>query len=916
MGTIAMPPAPQSAKDLEPHLRQCGYGDHQLAIPFKFDAVEVPIVAFAGKPWDAWSACIGVVDTDGNSRAAAGELWTLGVPTVFVCRREGVDWWAMGPDGPKPDPRPIAWSEIGHALGKERESLSPSRIYASKLRKPGASTRQLWFFDVGLMPAVERKRGEVLTGLVEDVIRGLRERLGTRLHSRQAQEDVYRTVFWLLAAKILHDKHVPNFKQIELRDVDQVFQRIGRHHGETERFPPFGKTGRRAIDAAAARIATCGSLADVSSESLAHVYENALIDKTAESRKRKKASERYDIRKELGIHSTPSVLIHHILAQLWPLIEEIEVEDRHVFEPACGHAPFLTAAMRWLREWGSGDAPDDSHRYLRTHLHGLEADPFAVELARLALTLADEPHGNRWDVTPGDMFETNVLANHAGKARILLANPPYERFTDGQRKHYKRRGADITAQTKAVEMLERTLPVLAPGSVFGVVMPVGVLHDSESRALRRRLLDDCELAEIDVFADNLFEHSDHEAAVLLGRRCAGGVRRETLVYRRVREHGMAAFKDRFVFSSHHQVPLARFAESADAALRLPDLPEVWDLLSGNHTIESIADVGQGFSFARAGLIERARAAGGRKTSDAVPAFLDGVRSLCICQTPSEVWLRPARTPVKPWRSGNHTGRPQILVNYSPIMRGPWRIKALLDERGHAVTNSYATVRPHADGPPGRFLWAVLNSPVANAHVYSHAMKRHIYDSLIAAMPLPSRWQDAVSEIVQTANRYVALVREPDRFSLRGDDDGAVRHALLQMDAAVLRAYDLPPRLERQLLDLFTGVERKGVGCEFRGYYPPGLDAYVPLHELISEEYARSTLGRLREAPRTGSPTVLAALRGASEPAPESEERRRRYARLSALLDEWAAEEGDFDARIGTLIEQSLKESTPRHFRED
>ena len=66
-----------------------------------------------------------------------------------------------------------------------------------------------------------------------------------------------------------------------------------------------------------------------------------------------------------------------------------------------------------------------------------------------------------------------------------------------------------------------------------------------------------------------------------------------------------------------------------------------------------------------------------------------------------------------------------------------------------------------------------------------------------------------------------------------------------------------------MLDLFTGVERKGVGCEFRGYYPPGLDAYIPLHELISEDYARSTLGRFREAPRTVSLDVLAALRTAA-----------------------------------------------------
>ena len=60
--------------------------------------------------------------------------------------------------------------------------------------------------------------------------------------------DGYRPVFWLLAGKVLHDKSVDNFKRIDLTNVDEVFDRIGRHHGETNRFPPFGREGRHAID--------------------------------------------------------------------------------------------------------------------------------------------------------------------------------------------------------------------------------------------------------------------------------------------------------------------------------------------------------------------------------------------------------------------------------------------------------------------------------------------------------------------------------------------------------------------------------------------------------------------------------------------------------------------------------------------
>jgi hypothetical protein len=857
-----MSPTPQSATDLVPHLRRCDYGDDRLAIPFKFDKVTVPVVGFAGKPWDSWSACIAAVDVDGDSRASAARVSTLGVPTVFACHGRGVDWWAMGPSGPKGEPRSIAWSELGTALDRERESLLPSRIYASKLRKPGSPGRQLWFFDAGLMPAVERKRGEALTRLVEDAITGLRDELGARLNSRQAQEDVYRTVFWLLAAKILHDKSVPNFVRIDLTNVDEVFERIGRHHGETDRYPPFGKSGRPAIEAAAKRISTCGSLADVSSESLSHVYENALIDKTAGKAKGKRGTKAYDIRKELGIHSTPSTLISHMLSQLWPLIEEINVDDRHVFEPACGHTPFLTASMRWLRDWDGAVASCDSHRYLRSHLHGLEADSFALELGKLALTLADEPHGNSWSLTRDDMFEPGVLARHTGTARILLANPPYETFTEAQRAHYKRLGEGITAQTKAVEMLSRALPALPPRSVFGVVMPIGVLHDKESTPVREELLKDFDLSEISAFADNLFEHGDHEVAVLIGRKKRTRTNPLVLRYRRVREHGMPAFKERLAFSSERTVDPERFATVDGARLFLPDLPEMWDHLADTPRLVEVVDIQKGFEFVNDDDLRGRELVSKTKRQGWVKAALRA-DNYDIWRMPKAVWIDAAPRNFRRRGAATVLDVPQIVVNYAPVAREPWRLKAAIDADGVAISSRFLAFRPKSGGPSLRVLWAILNSPVANAYAYCFSGKRETLVREWRAFPLPTVRFEVARGIEGAATAYLKAVEVDQSAFMQPKVKDAVQTALRALDAEVLKLYDLPPRLERQLLDLFTGVERKGVGCDFRGYYPPGLDAYVPLHELISEDYTRSTLGRFREAPHTVSPDVLAALRTAA-----------------------------------------------------
>ena len=128
------------------------------------------------------------------------------------------------------------------------------------------------------------------------------------------------------------------------------------------------------------------------------------------------------------------------------------------------------------------------------------------------------------------------------------------------------------------------------------------------------------------------------------------------------------------------------------------------------------------------------------------------------------------------------------------------------------------------------------------------------------MPVPSRSPSHEAAIELAARRYRGHATTAGPLFSGDAGLDSIKRALLEMDAAVLRAYDLPPRLEYQLLDLFTGVERKGVGCDFREYYLPGLTAFVPLHELISQDYQRSTAGELaKRFEPVRSKAALAAL---------------------------------------------------------
>ncbi|MGO9110586.1 MAG: class I SAM-dependent DNA methyltransferase, partial [Thermoguttaceae bacterium] len=694
-----MPPSDQSAVALKPLLEECGYAGARLAVNYMVGDTTYPLVGFASKPWDFDSSCIAVVDAGGQPEQAVKSCRELGAPVVWVRQDRTIDWWVQ--HGAEPTRfGPPAGQGFAEFVRQRGADLHPLSVYRAKAlgRLPGA--KQLDFVDIGLLPMLREQAGEKLGGLVEGMTRVTLKGLRRSNPSRATLRDVFNRVFRLVAGKVLKDKGVGDFGSLDLADPASVLRAVGKHYGAADAGTALPEEWKPALKAAASLFTDTPNLRVVSPETLAYVYEHTLVSKA--------------VRKKLGIHATPPWLVDYMVWQLYDWIREIPVSDRHVFEPACGHAPFLLASMRMLRMEMQDQAEAKVHTYLKNHIHGVEVDEFAREIARLSLTLADIPNPNGWDLKPGDMYESDVLATEAAKCRVLLSNPPYERFKPADKRRYAQAGFPVQHR-KAVELLDRTLQHLSPGAVFGVVVPQGVLHNTEAREVRYRLLRDFELRELCLFADKVFEWGDAESAVILGRRrpvqSSNGVQ---VAVRRVREDSMARFAENYAADAEQVVPQERLGADEGRTLRLPDLPEVWGYLFPNPAVGTVADVGQGFSFAEGGLIAKAREASGRNTIDAVPAFLSGVGSLSIWQTPKSAWLSPSRTPVLTWRNGNYTGKPQVLVNYSPVMRGPWRIKALLDKGGHAVTNTYTTVRPRSGGPPITFLWALLNSPLANA----------------------------------------------------------------------------------------------------------------------------------------------------------------------------------------------------------
>lgn len=129
------------------------------------------------------------------------------------------------------------------------------------------------------------------------------------------------------------------------------------------------------------------------------------------------------------------------------------------------------------------------------------------------------------------------------------------------------------------------------------------------------------------------------------------------------------------------------------------------------------------------------------------------------------------------------------------------------------------------------------------------------------MPVPRLRPGDLERLTAATRAYLDAAKQ-DEGSIAQD---ALKALLLQVDAEVLRLYNLSPRLERRLLNLFSGYRRLGVAFEMEEYFPAHFTPWIPLHEYLSPEYKRTTAGELRKRFKPiDDPDILEALRLATE----------------------------------------------------
>lgn len=815
------------AAHLRPYLLDCGYHASQLVTNIEVangGSCKVPLAAFAHSPHDSRSACIAVIDGVSDPEATVASCRTLGAPLVFIYFPDQWQLWKQSATRPQLLRR-IPSEELPSFFGEQKKKLAPESVYRAKTWARFDKSYQLEFVDVGLMPLVEEEAGRKLAELIERVVLEAKSRLGWKELSQEQGHWLLKSNFWLLAAKILKDKNVPAFTTLDLENLQDVFARVAHHYGATAPIRVDAKPQAKALRESAQEISRFSPLGLVSTDALAYLYENALITK--------------EIRAALGTHCTPTYLVDYIIGKLRPWIEDILVDQRQVFEPACGHAAFLLAAVQLLGDLlpAGMSSPSKRHQYLRTRLHGCDVDAFALEIALLRLTLADVPNPNGWDLQVADMFKGDLLARRSHVASIVLANPPFADFSAAERRSIDSGSTRTLYVNKAAEVLHRVVVNMQLGAVFGIILPQGLLYSQNAASLRQFLATNFEISEICLFPDKVFTFSEAESTVLLGRRTQPGQRnRGSILYRRVREPDVENFKQSYEATYDSQVQSSRFSAADQWSFFIPDLEEVWRFCRELPKFGDMATIGKGFDFRSRkehAFPPRALTVSHEPREDFVKGFVRLHPKLQTHELPETVWINLVPAVIKTRRYGTTIGVPQVLLNYARVSRGPWRLKAFLDKEGHPVTSRFLVIRPQDERWPLEALWGICNSPFANAYSYAFSTKRDVLAGLMRKMPIPDINSVDVTPLVETVNVYLKATHLLDDGSLSPDTSDELKILHWRIDAEVLRLYGLPPHLERQLLDLFSGVERRGVPFEQREYFPKGFTELSTLSEILA-----------------------------------------------------------------------------------
>lgn len=811
-------------------LKQLGYMDKLLQENYAFDDASypgtrelvVPLAAFAQWPSSYRNACIGVLSANGQSGPQNVSMYrTLGAPMVFEAFPDHLDRYRIKATKEVVLLESIPNRHIRQAFRLNKEKWSPEAIFRAKAITPLTKPYQLDFVDIGLLPAlkgmIHGKLDRLLRSILHEAITSYESASGTK----PERTSLFRLVFRFLAAKIFNDKkHLGGWSAPEANIIiDRVQRFYGLSDVEPQQIVDEPNTQQVVWD----RFRSAFNFQNLSVEDMAFIYENTLIQK--------------ETRKQFGVHSTPSVIAELMVDRL--PFELLHQAGRYVLEPCAGHGVFLVAALRRLRELLPPSWNDQQrHKYLKKRLTAIELDTFAAEVCRLSLMLADYPNPDGWQILSKDVFRSDILERQLETSRIVLCNPPFEDFTQAERNRYKE---TVQSVHKPYEVLRKVLD--HPPEMLGFILPKSAIMGRRYSDLQDRIARNYRNIETIALPDRMFAFSDQETMLILASEKNESENANVSIKTFwVRENDRQSFLEAGRLPEAITKNVKRGRHARYISLWHPPLSEIWDYLMANPRFKDIAEFHQGIWWntslenGKNRLISPNPKPGFKKGLDTIRGKIEPYHTQGFIYLNMDERYQRTTAHFFSWESS------KVIANSRRISRGPWRLVGYPDSDGLVCTKSFIGIWPKADINV-EALTAIINSPVVNAALYLKSYGRDNSIKILEQIPIPFPTNMNKKDISRLVGYYTKLRSEIGRELYKKSSIQKCIQSLMEIDALILKAYDLPPRLERKLLDFFRGHPRP-VPFDFPDYFPEDFSPCIPLHKYLEMDMKQARAGEL------------------------------------------------------------------------
>ncbi len=207
-----------------------------------------------------------------------------------------------------------------------------------------------------------------------------------------------------------------------------------------------------------------------------------------------------------GRFDTPLWLTRRIWREI--PVEFLPPDQRIVADLTCGWGSFLISAVERFSV-----LPDMGSRRMSQYIFGNDNDATTADLARVALLTSTGR--DSWEVGREDGREWEVPRNR--KPGVIVGNPPFL----GDRKTQTTASTGGKRHELANDFLHRAVDSLADGGYLAMVMPGSFVASESGPAVRKALLEQCDIYEVWDIPGTVFESAQVQPVVIFARKGEG-----------------------------------------------------------------------------------------------------------------------------------------------------------------------------------------------------------------------------------------------------------------------------------------------------------------------------------------------------------------------------------------------------------